>query len=224
METFLSFHHGTTHENSVFSIRTIILSIQMSHQKTLSSREIRILEHAKAEAERGIFVLQGAIQLLTKQQEDSIASRCCAVCTKPFGDNKNMYIECLRQLEARKQAIEQRRHENATLVFESCVATLRGQVTKQTSSSRLQFYIRSGVLAEWRGQKIACLRSMNCSACLRTFDSQEFASFLRRVDHYSSRMERDLHVHSEFHPITEKATMAFHNSPLSQSMREKVYL
>ncbi|KAH9252230.1 hypothetical protein BASA81_009832 [Batrachochytrium salamandrivorans] len=165
--------------------------------KGLTSRELQILRHAKVTAEREMFVMQGVIILLNKQMQDMAASQSCSVCLKSF-DSAEMYEDCLQYLEAKRLDKEQLRLGDPLKRFKQCAYLLRGQTSSQASNSRLQFYLRSGMLAEFRSQKFSSLKAMQCVGCRRGFTSaEEFASFLKRLDDCALRMDRDLHIHGE---------------------------
>lgn len=162
-----------------------------------TAHELQILRHAKTAAEREVFTMQGAISLLDRQMQDMAASQRCSVCLKAF-DSAEAYEDCLRYVRAKRLDKERLRVGEPMRRFRQCAYLLRGQATSQASNFRLQFYLRSGMLAEFRSQKFSSLKAMHCTGCRRGFASaDEFAGFLKRLDDCALRMNRDLHIHGD---------------------------
>jgi len=153
---------------------------------------------------RGCICLT-AVRLLAKQEEDCNKTGTCSVCLRSL-PSKKMTQQCARRLHAKKESVERVRHEEAVHLHEACVAAMNDLETKvltfpTPSSTRLAFYLRTGELSEWRQQKLDCMSSMACFACSRVFTSEDFSSFLKRVDHRAASMERELHIHPKFCPF-----------------------
>lgn len=148
-----------------------------------------------------MFLLEGAIELLSQQQRDCQNTNQCPICDHALTSPQQVN-ECLQQLESKKDSIAKTRNDDAVVIHDHCVAALNGAKSKQASSPRLEFYIRLGMLSEWRSQKMESLSTMHCMACLRRFSSaHDFSQFLQRVDSRSSVMERELHIHPKFCPV-----------------------
>jgi hypothetical protein len=191
---------------------------------------LKALEEVRQDAEKGMFMFDGAIKLLCKQEEDCIRTGQCAVCHRGL-TSKLQLQECTRMLQQKREGITRVRNDEAVALHDSCIQAMNeltggnsGQkqianipsypsleITAYTphlqrapSSARLAFYVRTGELSEWRQQKLDCMTTMSCFACERRFTAEEFSSFLKRVDHRAAVMERELHIHPKFCPIYEE--------------------
>jgi len=167
---------------------------------------LKALEEVRLDAERGIFMFNGALGLLVKQLDD-VTKGACPVCRRGL-TTKKLSQQCLRHLEAKKESVIKIRNEDAVLLHENCVTAIKelgaisdGQQQQTPSSTRLAFYVRTGELSEWRQQKLDCMANMSCFACGRRFMGVEYSDFLKRVDHRAAVMERELHIHPKFCPI-----------------------
>jgi hypothetical protein len=193
---------------------------------------LKALEEVRQDAEKGMFMFDGAIRLLHKQEEDSIKTGSCAVCHRRFSSNGQLQ-DCTDSLQLKKHTVMRVRNEEAVALRDTCLQAMsdlrRGNnhvLTNLTttltsgnnsssnssmannssdsrtpSATRLAFYLRTGELSEWRQQKLDCMTSMRCFACMRDFSAEEFSSFLKRVDHRAAVMERELHMHPKFCPV-----------------------
>jgi len=163
--------------------------------------KLKALEEMRLDAEKGMFMFDGAIQLLFKQQEDCAQTGCCAICRRQL-ESKKMLQQCTNLLQAKRDTVQRLRNEEAASLHDSCIAAMYEIRTEHDVPSpnppRLAFYLRTGELSEWRQQKVDCMTNMACFACNRVFSPEEFAAFLRRVDHRAASMERELHMHPKF--------------------------
>ena len=162
---------------------------------------LKALEEMRLDAEKGMFMFDGAIQLLLKQQEDSLLSGSCAICRRHFG-SRRLLQQCTNLLQSKRDTVQRLRNDEAASLYDSCVAAMNEIRSEHDVPSlnppRLAFYLRTGELSEWRQQKVDCMTNMACFACTRGFTAEEFAAFLRRVDHRAAAMERELHMHPKF--------------------------
>lgn len=183
----------------------------------LCAQEFHVIEDARLDAEKGMFLLEGAILFLSRQQQECQRTSCCPVCSTALLEPTR--AECVQNLEAKKALTAKTRYgfkfrlntdsparphrkEDAVAIHEHCVHALNGAKSKQASSQRLEFYLRLGMLSEWRSQKAESLSAMHCKGCGRQFASaHDFARFLQRMDSNSSEMERELHIHPKFCPV-----------------------
>ena len=166
---------------------------------------IKALEEMRLDAEKGMFMFDGAIQLLARQQVDSASQSMCAICKREL-DSKSLLQQCTRLLQTKQDSVRRLRNEEALTLHESCVAAISeiGSSSHEIpcpNAPRLAFYLRTGELSEWRQQKMDCMTNMTCFACSRSFAPEEFSAFLKRVDHRAAVMERELHVHPKFYPV-----------------------
>ena len=166
---------------------------------------LKALEEVRLDAEKGMFMFDGAIRLLCKQEEDCAKTGCCPVCQRELTTRKMLH-QCARLLHAKREAVSKVRNEEAVHLHDSCIAAMNEIGPKvitfpSPSSTRVAFYLRTGELSEWRQQKLDCMASMSCFACSRPFTPEEFSSFLKRVDHRAAVMERELHIHPKFCPF-----------------------
>ncbi|KAH9248341.1 hypothetical protein BASA81_014015 [Batrachochytrium salamandrivorans] len=163
----------------------------------LCTQEFHVIEDARLDAEKGMFLLEGAILFLSKQQQECQLTSRCPVCA----------TKLLEPTQAE--------NEDAVAIHEHCVQALNGAKSKQASSQRLEFYLRLGMLSEWRSQKAESLNAMHCKGCGRQFASaHDFARFLQRMDSNSSEMERELHIHPKFCPVALSTTAVGESPPL----------
>lgn len=166
---------------------------------------LKALEDLRMDAEKGMYMFDGAIRLLALQQEESLSTNTCAVCRRPF-PSKKVSVQCSRLLQAKRESVSRMRNSEAAALHDNYVAAmseLNGNQHTVTApnGARLNFYLRTGELSEWRQQKIDCMANMSCFACARSFSHEEFCAFLKRVDHKAAVMEKGLHVHPKFCPV-----------------------
>jgi len=183
---------------------------------------LKALEEVRLDAEKGMFMFDGAMKLLCRQEEDSSKTGSCAVCRRNL-ESKKLLHQCSRLLQTKRATVLKIRNDEAVLLHESCVAAMHelgNRIAVPTpSTTRLAFYLRTGELSEWRQQKMDCMTNMGCFACARGFTPLEFSEFLKRVDHRAAVMERELHIHPKFCPIQQIKSKGS-NQPQDQSSYE----
>jgi hypothetical protein len=205
---------------------------------------LKALEEVRQDAEKGMFMFDGAIHLLFRQYQESVQTQKCAVCHRRL-ETKHQLEECVNLLKTKRETVLQVRNEEAVSLYESCVQAMQDLLPPSASSqsvkastsadltpnglqfptpasTRLAFYLRTGELSEWRQQKLDCMTTMSCFACSKRFTAEEFSSFLKRVDHRASVMERELHVHPKFCPAVVTPPPTVLSTPAEDSGNESL--
>jgi len=172
--------------------------------------KIKSLNQTRLESERDISIFAGALDLLQHQLSRARESK-CPVCDRKYGAPEE--IECsAKQLQIRIKEMESTRNEsNVVAVYEECMKALEAlrhspvspfrrtdlglAQNNQNPQSRVSFNMKTGSLTELRNQKIECLVSKQCLACLRVFKGDEAPEFLRRIDYLAGNLSRELHIH-----------------------------
>lgn len=178
---------------------------------------LKALEEMRLDAEKGMFMFDGAIRLLEKQHTEISKLNSCAICHRSFS-TKKMLHNTSRMLEAKRDSVQRLRNQEAATLHDSYVAAMNELEPKNPSrnptpnGARLNFYLRTGELSEWRQQKMDCMSAMACFACSRAFTKEEFSAFLKRVDHRAAVMERELHVHPKFCPAPPQSQIKVEES------------
>lgn len=182
--------------------------------------DVHRLEQSRKDAERVLYMLNGAIKLLEDQEQDSSNSVCCGVCQRPV----DVYFAQVSSdnIRSKQQTFKNLRNDQAV---ESYVDKMEqhGLASIPLNSTRIAYYMRTGALSEWRQQKTECIANHSCFACTRQFESHDLAHYLRWVDRRACLMERDLHSHPKYCPPSQPHPTAEITSRESKRMKQPLY-
>jgi hypothetical protein len=152
---------------------------------------------ALREAECELCMAQGADALLQEQLSHTVSAcgLCGRACSPAAASDVCATLE-LRQVLYHRHALQA---SSASVNRLAASLSIFGPGLAQvSSSSRREFYARTGALQETRAQKQECLQTGECLACMRGFTGSELDAFLSRMDALNQARDAMLHAHMNY--------------------------